>query len=38
MKIWKGKGNDRVYNVNRSKEACKDAMIDCIILGKTYCM
>ncbi len=37
-KVWKGKGNDHVYNVNRTKEACKEAMIDCIVLGKTYCM
>ena len=37
-KIWKGKGNDHVYNVNRTKGACKEAMVDCIILGKTYCM
>jgi len=37
-KIWKGKGKDHVYNVNRTKEACKEAMIDCIILGKSYCV
>ena len=37
-KVWKGKGNDHVYNVNRTKEACKEAMVDCIILGKTYCI
>ncbi len=37
-KIWKGKGQDHVYNVNRTKDACKEAMVDCIILGKSYCM
>ena len=37
-KVWKGKGNDHVYNVNRTKNACKEAMVDCIVLGKTYCM